>query len=106
MEVYHTERYGANSGFKYEVPVEDDGLYTLVMKFSEVYFQEPGQKIFDVKIGGTKVIRELDIFHKVFSRGIPYDEFIEITVKNGKVIHNVRDERFYDHRETKSATGS
>ena len=77
MEVYHTERFGQNSGFKYEVPVTEDGTYTLILKFSEVYFQEPEQKIFDVKLGNTKVVHDLDIFGKVYSRGIPYDEFVE-----------------------------
>ena len=87
MEMYHTERFGQNAGFKYEVPLEEDGTYTLVLKFSEVYFQEPGQKIFDVKLGNTKVVSDLDIFGKVYSRGIPYDEFVEFQVKGGKVVY-------------------
>ena len=63
----------------------------MILKFSEVYFQEPGQKIFDVKIGNQKAVADLDIFGTVFSRGIPYDEFVEINVKAGKVFVNVRE---------------
>jgi hypothetical protein len=74
-----------NAGFSYALPLQSDGLYTLVLKFSEVYFQEPGQKVFDVKLGRHTVIPDLDIFGILLSRGIPYDEFIEFTLQNGKV---------------------
>jgi len=66
----------------------DDSQYTLILKFSEIYFQEPGQKIFNVKVGSQVAVRDLDIFTKLLSRGIPYDEFIDIKVKNGKVFVN------------------
>lgn len=88
-DVYHTERYGMNSGFRYALPIQGDGLYTLVLKFSEIYFQEPGQKIFDVKIGDATIVHDLDIFGVLLSRGIPYDEFIEFTLKNGKIFIEV-----------------
>lgn len=85
MDVYHAERWGNGQSFRYAPEIPADGLYTLVLKFSEVYFQEPGQKIFDVKIGSQTVLGDLDIFGRLFSRGIPLDEFIEFTVKQGKV---------------------
>jgi hypothetical protein len=66
----------------------DDSQYTLILKFSEIYFQEPGQKVFSVKVGSQVAVRDLDIFTKLLSRGIPYDEFIDIKVKNGKVYVN------------------
>jgi hypothetical protein len=59
------------------------------LKFSEVYFQGPGEKIFDVKIGSMAVINDLDIFGRVNSRAIPYDEFIEMNIKGGKVFIGV-----------------
>jgi len=70
------------------MPTNQDAQYTLILKFSEVYFQEPGQKVFDVKIGSTPVIRNLDIFDKLTSRGIPYDEFIDLKIQGGKVFAN------------------
>ena len=70
------------------MPTNQDAQYTLILKFSEVYFQEPGQKVFDIKLGNTPVIRNLDIFDKLTSRGIPYDEFIDIQIKGGKVFAN------------------
>ncbi len=86
-EAYHSERWG---NFKYQIPLptNDDKTYTLVLKFSEIYFQEPYQKIFDVKLGSTTIIRDLDIFSKLYSRGIPYDEFIEFKIKGGKAFVN------------------
>ena len=84
-EVYHTERYGKGQGFTYAIPLKEDGLYTLVLKFSEIFFGEPGQKVFDVKLGQSTIIRDLDIFGKLLSRGIPFDEFVEFTIKDGRV---------------------
>ena len=86
-DAYHTERWG---NFKYQLPMptNQDAKYTLILKFSEIYFQEPGQKVFDIKIGSTTIIRDLDIFDKLTSRGIPYDEFVEIKVQGSKVFAN------------------
>ena len=56
-----------------------------MLKFSEIFFQEPNQKVFDVLLGTKPVISDLDIFSKLLSRGIPYDEFIPLSVKAGKV---------------------
>ena len=39
-----TERYGENS-FGYEIPIQEDGNYVVVMKFCEVWFNQPGQKV-------------------------------------------------------------
>ena len=48
-EVYHSERWGEEDFF-YKVPVDKyaDAEYTLVLKFSEQYFNEPYMKVFDV----------------------------------------------------------
>jgi hypothetical protein len=37
-EIYYAERYGLGESFKYFVPSPGDGKYTLILKFSEVYF--------------------------------------------------------------------
>jgi hypothetical protein len=85
-EIYHSERWGS---FKYQLPIPtDDAQYTLILKFSEIYFQEPGQKVFNIKVGSQVAVRDLDIFSKLLSRGIPYDEFVDIRVKGGKVTVN------------------
>jgi len=42
--LYQTERYHTQS-FVYEVPISRDGEYVLVLKFCEVWFTQPNQKV-------------------------------------------------------------
>lgn len=42
--LYQTERYNMNT-FGYTLPLTKDGNYVLVLKFSEVWFTSPGQKV-------------------------------------------------------------
>ena len=42
--LYQTERYH-HSTFGYEIPIDQDGDHVLVMKFSEVWFTAPNQKV-------------------------------------------------------------
>lgn len=87
--VYQTERYHTTN-FAYEVPINRDGEYVLVLKFCEVWFTEPNQKVFDVMLNGQiTIIDGLDIFAKV-GRGVAHDEIIPFSIKNG--ILRVRDE--------------
>jgi len=42
--LYQTERYHT-ANFGYEIPIPHDGEYVLVLKFSEVWFTAPNQKV-------------------------------------------------------------
>ena len=42
--LYQSERYDTRT-FGYDVPVKQDGNYVLVLKFSEVWFTAPNQKV-------------------------------------------------------------
>lgn len=42
--LYQTERYHVDT-FSYSIPVEDDGDYVLVLKFSEVWFAARSEKV-------------------------------------------------------------
>jgi hypothetical protein len=90
-DVYQTERWG-ESTFSYFVPFDTnvpvDGDYTLVLKFSEQYFESPGLKVFDVKVGDTTVIKGLDPLARAGNKLFPYDAFIELKVKRGEVLIN------------------
>ena len=44
--LYQTERYHVDS-FGYDVPINKDGDYVLVLKFSEVWFTAPNQKVYN-----------------------------------------------------------
>ncbi|CAL1284607.1 unnamed protein product [Larinioides sclopetarius] len=85
--LYQTERYH-HATFGYEIPVNKDGDYVLVLKFCEVYFSSPGMKVFDVTLNGVHtVVSDLDIFAKV-GKGVAYDEYIPFTIKGNKLIIN------------------
>lgn len=42
--LYRTERYHTST-FGYNIPVSGDGKYALVLKFCEVYFNDPNMKV-------------------------------------------------------------
>ncbi|KRY77266.1 Malectin [Trichinella pseudospiralis] len=72
--LYQTERYHTKS-FEYEIRIPEEGDYVLVLKFSEVYFNAPGQKVFDVALNDKVVIKRLDIFSLV-GQGVAHDEYV------------------------------
>ena len=58
----------------------------LNLKFSEVYFEQPGKKVFGLDMNGLKVIKELDIYERV-GFGAAYDECIEFKLnKSAKTL--------------------
>ncbi|XP_039746831.1 malectin-A [Pararge aegeria] len=84
--LYQTERYH-HSTFGYDIPANKDGDYVLVLKFSEVYFNAPNMKVFDVVLNGDHtIVADLDIFEKV-GRGMAHDEYVPYSIKNGKLYH-------------------
>lgn len=85
--LYQTERYH-HSTFGYDIPANQDDDYVLVLKFSEVYFNAPNMKVFDVVLNGDHtIVADLDIFDKV-GRGVAHDEYIPYTIRNGKLYYN------------------
>ena len=83
-DIYQTERWSPED-LIYEIPIEKEGKYVLILKFSEVYFNSKGEKIFDFKIGSLTVLQDIDIYAKV-GKNKAYDEFIEFELKNNKVL--------------------
>ncbi|UOQ68635.1 malectin [Hymenobacter volaticus] len=59
--LYQTERWGSMT---YALPVSN-GTYTVKLHFAEVYWNAPGQRVFDVTAEGTKVLSAYDIVKKV-----------------------------------------
>ncbi|KAL7060838.1 hypothetical protein AAHC03_09264 [Spirometra sp. Aus1] len=79
--LYQTERYDTGD-FSYEFPRPSDGDYVLTLKFSEVWFDRPGGKVFDVTINKyIKVISDLDIFARV-GFITAHDEYIPLSIRN------------------------
>ena len=86
MEVYQTERWHSDT-MTYSVPLKEAGKFVLILKFSEVYFSAPNEKVFDIALGKKIVIKDLDIFDKV-GKAAAHDEYIEFELKDDKVFVN------------------
>ncbi len=57
-ELYQHERF--NEGpFSYTFCVPE-GLYTVRLKFAEIWFREPGRRVYDVVVNGRTVLRKFD----------------------------------------------
>ena len=59
--LYQTERYG---DFSYDIPVED-GTYRVTVKLAETYWNNDGQRVFDVLLEDERVVDDIDIHQRV-----------------------------------------
>jgi len=84
--IYQTERW-SSTNFEYNLPLKSQGSYVLILKFSEVYFSNSGEKIFDINFGDQTVVKNLDIF-KNSGKNFAYDEYIEFEIKNNNLYYN------------------
>ena len=57
--LYQTERYAPT--LTYNIPVVND-TYTVTLYFAEIFFNAPGQRVFDVSIEGQTVLQNFDIW--------------------------------------------
>ncbi len=46
----------------YEIPVPRKGTYRVRLHLTEIYFQAPGKRVFDVNVEGEVTARRIDIF--------------------------------------------
>ena len=86
-QLYQTERWSSET-LTYSLPLKSNinGKYVLILKFSEVYFNSKGEKIFNVALGKENIIRNLDIYAKV-GKAEAYDEYIEFEIRNRQVLY-------------------
>ena len=61
--LYQSVRYGAAGTINYAFPVTN-GQYTVILHFAEAYFNNVGNRVFDVTLESTKVLDNYDIFKK------------------------------------------
>ena len=57
--LYQTVRYAPT--LTYNIPVVND-TYTVTLYFAEIYFNAPGQRVFNVSIEGQTVLQNFDIW--------------------------------------------
>ena len=103
--------------------MDGDGDYLLVLKMSEVYFNAPNMKVFDVVLNGDLTVSsDLDIFEKVRSgtvekklitpfqvgRGVAHDEYIEFSIEGNTILYQVciRPKKFHLQKHTSAVTSS
>jgi len=83
--IYQTERYAPET-FGYSIPMpSDDGNYVLWLKFSEVWFNAPRMKVFDVALNDIVVVKDLDIY-AIVGRGVAHDEKVPFQVRQKKIV--------------------
>ena len=76
--LYQSERWG---NFSYNIPLSN-GNYNVTLKFAEIYWNQAGKRTFNVRIQGTQVITNLDIFAQV-GKDAAYDLSFPVSVTNG-----------------------
>ena len=78
--LYQSERYG---DFSYAIPVAN-GDYLVTLKFAEIYWTQPGQRVFNLLMEGVKLISNLDLVAKV-GPNTAYDVTLPVHVTDGQL---------------------
>ncbi len=55
------------------------------MKFSEMYFKHPTERVFDILIGNTVVRKDFDVVKLAGEKFAAHEEYVEINIKEGAV---------------------
>jgi hypothetical protein len=76
--LYQSERWG---DFSYAIPVAN-GDYLVTLKFAEIFWMQPGQRVFNVLMEGVKVISNLDLVATV-GPNKAYDVTLPVHVTDG-----------------------
>jgi hypothetical protein len=78
--LYQTERYG---DFSYTIPIAN-GSYDVVLKFAEIYQDNPGTRTFDIEIEGETIAIDLDILFRT-DKYKAYDVVMPIVSTDGEL---------------------
>jgi hypothetical protein len=76
--LYQTERYG-NFTYAFSLP---NGNYAVTLRFAEIYWTSPGQRVFNVSVNAQQVLSNFDILANV-SKNTAYDRTFSTTVSAG-----------------------
>ena len=81
--LYQTERWNSGSlVYSFAVP---NGSYTVTLKFAEIYFASPGQRICNIVLNGTTVKANFDIVAAAGAANRAYDLSYPVTVTGGQI---------------------
>ena len=79
--LYQTERFSIDGLLSYAIPVSN-GTYSVVLHFAEIYWTQPGQRVFYVSLEGKQVLDDYDIVGKVGALTATTETF-SVTVSDG-----------------------
>jgi hypothetical protein len=81
QKLFQSERYGNTLNYSLNVP---NGSYKVNLNFSEIYFTQANERIFNVAINGSPVLSNFDILAQVAPNTALTKSF-PINVTNGKI---------------------
>ena len=68
--------------YKFTVP---NGNYNVVLKFAEIYWTKPGQRVFNVLVNGSQVLTNFDVIAAAGAPLTAVDKTFPVTVTNSTV---------------------
>ena len=80
--VYQTERNDRGK-LTYVIPVAN-GKYQVILKFAEFQYSRPGQRVFDIMVGGRRIVSQFDII-KQAGKNTAHDIVVPVDVTDGNV---------------------
>jgi len=82
--LYQTERFSSNGTLEYTTTVAN-GQYSVVLKFAEIYFSGPGQRVFNIIINGVTVESNFDPFAAAGGNYTAVDKTYPVNVTGGAI---------------------
>jgi hypothetical protein len=80
--IYQSERYGTPGTVEYKYSLAD-GTYTVNLKFAEIWFTSPGQRVYNIVVNGQQVFANFDPLAISGGPNMAIDEQYQATVTNG-----------------------
>ena len=78
--IYQSEYFGRDFSYQQEVA---NGNYDVTLKFAEVYFDQPGKRVFDVKLEDQLVLDDFDLVAAAGGKNIALDRTFTVDVNDG-----------------------
>lgn len=82
--VYQTTRWNTG-GFTYTFTVPN-GSYAVNLKFAEIYYTQPGQRVFNVMINGKPALSNFDIMAHAGAANAAADRLFTVGTTNGQIV--------------------
>jgi hypothetical protein len=87
LYLYRTARRGLYGNFSYSIPLAN-GSYLLRLRFAEIVYSAPGQRVFNVAANSSPLLTNFDILKEVAPLTVDDKQF-NVTVSNGTLQVNV-----------------